>query len=506
MKAENGERRAQGLERTKRWLRIHLLNSQRYDLFYPCCRHPLGPLPSARIRFTSPRHLPASVFLNGQEVALDRVIRSDNLATADLARPELVLPGENVVSLPVRCDPRAVQLLAPPAPARTASPLGWGSQATARIALQDPYLAAAAAFLTNSLSFDIFGAGAVSLTAWDPGVHCVRLWSWYWTTAVVYEALAALADNCKMDLDLSALEQGMLARQILGGTETSGSYMVRWDPDRTLETGLVPWHAPNDSAYLGLHGLLVAHRRTKAEIWLERSLLLAEWIVHRGTVDGRLRVGWDSHRNRWDDSWHYIDAAWTPAFFLELAARTGQRHWADHAEAYARDTLARFDTEGPFFLKIWRANGRHTRTIFSRGMGWVLEGWLPLLAAGNDWLRPRLLRLLTGLLEHQAADGSWPYLLDQPDSGSCNKGTPVLACHLNRARPLFPELAPRLDEAVRRALRWCEAHMELDPDSQALGGIIAANSEGAITTVRRIPTAFNYGSAYYVLTRQECDL
>jgi hypothetical protein len=35
------------------------------------------------------------------------------------------------------------------------------------------------------------------------------------------------------------------------------------------------------------------------------------------------------------------------------------------------------------------------------------------------------------------------------------------------------------------------------------GGIVAHNSEGAIVTRRNIATAFNYGTAYYLLARAE---
>jgi rhamnogalacturonyl hydrolase YesR len=342
-----------------------------------------------------------------------------------------------------------------------------------------------------------------SLTGWDPQQECVRLWSWYWTTGIVYEALSRLVADGLVDLDLRPLEEGMLARQILTGDDTRGSYFVRWDPDRTTPSGVRAWHAPNDAAYIGLHGLLVAHQRTGDAIWLERAELLAKWIAGPGMRGTRLRVGWDANRTKWDDSWHYIDAAWTPAFFCGLADRTERKQYRELAVNLAHDTIDRFATDGPFYLKIWRANGRHTRTIFSRGMAWVLEGWIPLLQNGEEWLRPRIRELATGLLAEQRPDGAWPYLIDRPESGPCAKGTPAIAFHLNRLKPLLPEMADVLEASVSRALAWCESHMEMSMTSPARGGIIAANAEGAITTVRGIPVAFNYASAYYVMTRRE---
>ena len=503
MSLTTGKRQIFGMERLKRWLRISVLNRQSHDLFYPLCPQDKGPLATAQIRLVAPRKAPHEVFINGRKIVLADVVRSGSDIIGTVVPPEAVLPGENVVSLPVACDPAAVEFAGTEPLASADIRLGWMSADEASVNTEDLHLAAAASFLVNSLSADIFGQGQVSLTTWDPEAQGVRLWSWYWTTGIVYEALESLTSAGAMTMDLSPLEQGLLSRQIVDGSERHGSYMVRWDPDRTLRAGIVPWHAPNDCAYLGLHGLLVAHRRTGDPAWLERSVALADWITEHGMRDGRLRVGWDDERQRWDDSWHYIDAAWTPAFFLALSEATGEIKYAQTAEALTKDTIERFATDGPFLLKIWRANGRHTETVFARGMAWVLEGWLPMLVAGNDWLRPRIQQLVMGLMDHQQEDGAWPYLLDQPNSGSCNKGTPALAYHLNRAKPLFPELADRIEKTVDSALRWCETHMDLAAGSPCRGGIIAGNDEGAIVTVRGIPTAFNYGAAYYILTRQE---
>ncbi len=100
-----------------------------------------------------------------------------------------------------------------------------------------------------------------------------------------------------------------------------------------------------------------------------------------------------------------------------------------------------------------------------------------MLAVGHDWLRHRTTELIQGLIQAQRPDGAWPYLLDKPESGACNKGTPALAYHLNKAQLLIPELAAEIECAVARALEWCEANMEMDPGSSAYGGIAAENDE-----------------------------
>ena len=489
-------------ERARRWVRIHVAHSQSRDLYYPGCDAHFGPLKDARIEFDGPRSVPGEIYVNGRLARLRGARKEGHSVSADLVPDNLVVPGENVLSLPIDCDPRAVRLTATPDQDAGAR-LGWAGGSVARFRIADPHVAAAAMFLANSLSRDAFGPGVASLTGWDPQQGCVRLWSWYWTTGIVYEALSALVTDGQADIDLQPLEEGMLGRQVLTDGEARGSYFVRWDPDRTAPCGVRAWHAPNDAAYLGLHGLLVAHRRTGDAIWLQRAELLAGWIAGPGMQGSRLRVGWDANRGQWDDSWHYIDAAWTPAFLCDLAARTEQKQYRDLAVNLAHDTIDRFATEGPFYLKIWRANGRHTRTVFSRGMAWVLEGWIPLLQDGEEWLRPRVRDLATGLLAEQRPDGAWPYLIDQPGSGPCNKGTPAIAYHLNRLKPLLPEMSDALELAVSRALAWCERNMEMSMTSPGRGGIIAANAEGAITTVRGIPVAFNYASAYYILTRRE---
>lgn len=486
------------IERGKRWLRIYVAGTQSRDLFYPCCTRPDTAPRIATIQLLGTSRFPRDIFLNGQRTEIRNLTRIHGTVTGEIARADLVLPGENIVSLPIACDPREVRIVC-----HHRDDVGWGSQTGATIELADPFLAASARFLSRSLSHDPFGTGTASLTAWDRNQACVRLWSWYWTTGIVYEALAALVDSGGLRVDLTGIEEGFLARQSLTGENTRGSYFVRWDPDRRRPEGVRAWHAPNDAAYLGLHGLLVAHRRSGDAVWLDRSALLADWIWERGMNGDRLRVGWNAVDRRWDDAWHYIDAAWTPAFFQELAARTGEKRYTERAVALAHDTVARFATRGPFYLKIWRANGRHTRTVFARGMAWVLEGWVPLAVAGQDWLVPRIRALVRGLLDHQRPDGAWPYLLDRPQSGPCNKGTPAIACHIQRAAALLPEYADEIGHSVTKALVWCEDRMDLAPGSPAFGGIFASNDEGAIATVRGISVAVNYASAYYILTRKE---
>jgi rhamnogalacturonyl hydrolase YesR len=485
-------------ERGKRWLRIHVTGTQSHDLFYPCSQPLGGGQREPTIEFVGIHRPPTEMFINGELTELREVHFDNSMATARIARADLVLPGENVVSLPVSCDPRAIRLVGD-----GGRPLGWGSQVSTHSPLSDRHLDASVGFLLRSLSRDPFGIGVSSLTAWDQRESCVRLWSWYWTTAIVYEALAGLVDAGELAIELRDLEDGFLGRQVTEAGETRGGYFVRWDPDRNSQGGVKAWYAPNDAAFIGLHGLLAAHRRTGQGVWLDRAILLADWIRERGMLNGRLRVGWNAVDSRWDDSWHYIDGAWTPAFFLELATRSGDARYAECAEVLVRDTIDRFATDGPFYLKIWRASGRHTRTVFTRGMAWVLEGWLPMVAAGHDWLLPRVRELVRGLLDHQRPDGSWPYLLDRPDSGPCNKGTPAIAFHLQRARAMLPELDDRIGAAVALALSWCEQQMDLRDGSPSHGGIFAHNEEGAITTVRDIPVAFNYASAYYILARRE---
>jgi hypothetical protein len=485
-------------ERARRWVRVNVTRTQTRDLFYPCAAATDKPAAAPVLTIANAARAPGDVHLNGRAVDIvDIAARNGSLALT-LGGHALVLPGENIVSLPAACGAREVTLAG-----GVVDGIGWGTACDAPPTGGDPHLAAAGAFLCRSLSRDPFGDGLSSLTAWDQRRRCVRLWSWYWTTGIVYEALAALADDGIIDAPLSGIERGFRARQCRGPADVDGSYFVRWDPDRVRPEGVQAWHAPNDAAYLGLHGLLVAHRRSGDDEWLEQADRLARWIATAGMDGPRLRVGWNAVSGRWDDAWHYIDAAWTPAFFQALAKRTGDDGHAARAQALARDTIDRFGTEGPFYLKIWRANGRHTRTVFARGMAWVLEGWVPLATAGADWLVPRIDALVVGLLDAQRPDGAWPYLLDQPRTGPCNKGTPAIACHLQRAARLLPARHQRIAAAVDRALRWCESRMDLDPASPSRGGIFAHNTEGAISTVRDIPVAFNYASAYYVLARRE---
>lgn len=505
--------RSDPARRTRRWLRIHWEGSQRCDLFHPMADvgdAPAGTWPPGRARLglLHARAIPDRAGLNGRLVALVDPVRDGDWTWLDVGTPDAALPGENVVGLDTRVDPRAVHLRLQ-ATSQHGMRVGWGSHAagdTYAPAGADPHIDGAVAFLLASLSCHPHWDGhVISLTAFDPAAGAPRLWSWLWTTALTYEALAVARERWGYRIDLGPLERTLLGRQVRGvGPEVDGSYMVRFDPDIGLPTGVIPWHAPNDGAFLGLHGLLAAHRLAGDARFLAAARDLGNWIVERGMREGRLLVGWDAARGCWDERWLYVDAAWTPAFLQALANATGETRFADAAVAVAQDTIARFSlADSPFYLKIWRADGRHTRTLFARGMAWILEGWLPLIQTGAGWLAPRTERLCAGLIAAQRSDGSFSYLLDRAATGPCNKGTPALACQLLRAARLFPDRAEALRAAASAALRWCEHHQVLEAGSPGRGGIVAQNAEGAIVTRRGIATAFNYGAAYYLLARAE---
>ncbi len=486
----------------KRWTRIHLVGTQSRDLFYPVCAFSTWPAHGVRLGLVGGRPREGTAHVNRIPVKLAGASHEGEIVWFEFAPAEAVVPGENIVSLPVSWHANAVLVSANSS--GSGLRLGWGSHPAGVVSSGHPGIDGAARFLINSLTAVPGSDIIVSLTAFDVEANSARLWSWYWTTAITYEALARLSLRGVLNLELGRLERGLRSRQRQTGAQ-AGSYMVRWDPDRRLDAGVVPWHAPNDCAFIGLHGLLTAAEMTGDAGYLDQAEHVARWIVNEGISEGRLRVGWDDQRQRWDDSWLYLDAAWTPAFLVEMYRRRGDRGWLEAADRLARDIVERFGTRGPYYRKIWRANGRHTRTIFARGMAWVLEGWLPLLTEGSDWLLPRVRALVEAILRDQRPDGSWNYLIDRPASGACNKGTPALALHLNRARRLLPDLDSDIRSSVDAALRWCEARQIMVTGSSASGGIVSQNQEGAIATVRNIATAFNYGAAYYLLAREEFD-
>jgi rhamnogalacturonyl hydrolase YesR len=346
------------------------------------------------------------------------------------------------------------------------------------------------------------------LSCYDCDGRTYRLLSWRWTTGIAIEALLVAADRgwCGPEGVQCAHQAAEALRQeIRRDGEHAGSFVARWDVWNDSPIGVVPWLAPNDVAFGVAHGLLPMFKLTGDSRYLAAAVLTARWLADGcWTRDGHFRVGFREDTSSWADDWYYVDAGIAAQLFASLSELEGSECWRSALKRFMDDYLNRLYLGRGAFRKTWRKDGRRTDRGFTRGYAWALDA---LLAAWTGLRQEEYLTIATDvaaiLLDRQAPGGHWNYELDNPGSGACNKGTPILGYHLARLAASRPRDAASLLESAHAAEAWCRTALILNPDSPAHGGIAAWNAEGAISTQRNARTAFSYASAYYILLANE---
>jgi rhamnogalacturonyl hydrolase YesR len=346
------------------------------------------------------------------------------------------------------------------------------------------------------------------LSCYDCDSRTYRLLSWRWTTGIAIEALLVAADRgwCGTDgIHCAHQAAETLRQEIRRDGEHAGSFVARWDVWDDSPIGVVPWLAPNDVAFGVAHGLLPMFRLTGDPGYLAAAVLTARWLADAcWTKDGHFRVGFREDTSSWADDWYYIDAGIAAQLFASLGELEGSECWHMALKRFMDDYLNRLYLGRGAFRKTWRRKGRRTERGFTRGYAWALDA---LLAAWTGLRQQEYLTIAAEvaamLMDRQAPAGHWNYELDNPGSGACNKGTPILAYHLARLAASVPKDAALFLRSAHAAEAWCRAAQILNPNSPAHGGIAAWNAEGAISTRRNARTAFSYASAYHILLANE---
>ena len=332
-----------------------------------------------------------------------------------------------------------------------------------------------------------------------------RLSSWLWCDAVVAKAMLVHADKVFDD-------EWILKAQILGGElmrrwnssqDEVGGMLVRWDVSVTSPIGIVPWRSPNDVAFIAANCMLPLYEKTGNPDYLNVALDMGHWILEKGLLpDGRMRVGYRDDLRVWDDSWLYIDAGSAGAFFSRMYDITSDETWRNALVCFINWYIASFLTTDGFFRWTWPKNIlRRSRKVFSRGQAWALDGLIAAYqATGEGYYLTIAENCADVLLRSQSSDGSWSYILGQPSTGPCNKGTPLIAYQFLSLFQYKRDF--RLKASAIRALEWCAENQRKDVDNPYThGGIFAMNDEGAITGNGRSSTSFVYSVAYYIIAR-----
>ncbi len=356
-------------------------------------------------------------------------------------------------------------------------------------------------FIKNSLNSSKHSSfSGIFYPAYDLDHHTYRLPSWTWCSA---EAIKDLLEEYRISSEkpfLSLAEsstQNLLKFQVKDGEE-QGGFMVRWDYWEDSPIGIVPWLAPNDSAFIGSYALLPMYVETGNKVYLESAIQIGEWIIRRGIdQNGRIYGGFRLDTKTWEKDWLYVDAGFTMTIFYGLWKVTHDERWRHYLRLITEDFINRFFSPKGYFYARWESPNFLRKIIFTRGQAWALDG---IIAAYLGLKDPRYIETALHcsrfLTDRQKQDGSWNYHRNPP-VGPCSKAIPILAYHFLRLYRICGDKS--LYQAARRSLDWCEKNQYRGSDPRALGGIHGQNEEGCIVGVRGVDNIFTYANAYYVM-------
>ena len=183
-----------------------------------------------------------------------------------------------------------------------------------------------------------------------------------------------------------------------------------------------PIEEPDHSAPGGL--LLLAGEASGNTAYLQRAEALAQ---HMAGLPGDEISGARYHRPQHADyhDYLYVDCMEVDAPFLcEMARFSGRATFYDEAasQLLAYSQLLQDESSGLFYHQFDRSTRRVNGSFWGRGNGWALLGYVKTLALlpESQPLRPELLqrlnRLVEALARTQNEDGTWPTVLDQPES------------------------------------------------------------------------------------------
>jgi len=344
---------------------------------------------------------------------------------------------------------------------------------------------------------------------YDATNRTFRLASWIWCSAIVVKAILDtewLYPDSQNDILIE--QANLIGNRFLelwnaSKTTADGGLVIRWDVSKTSEIGFIPWRAPNDVSIIASYCFIPLYQRFGNVEFLDAAIEIGHWIVKKGMCrNGRLFVGYRDDLNEWDKTWLYVDAGFTTKLFASLFKLTKQQLWSEALNKFNDWFFLNFSRDDGLFHTFWPKRFWQPRNhIFSRGQAWVLDGILSSYEVNPEKKYVDIAyRCCKRLAEMQSSDGSWPYLLHNPASGACNKGTPILAYHFLRLYQLKPH--KWLLDSADKALTWCQTVMSKDIQAPLYGGIFSLNTEGSITGSANTSTAFVYSSAYYILAKK----
>ncbi len=326
-------------------------------------------------------------------------------------------------------------------------------------------------------------------------------------TRVQDRVLGAGTGALGWDWGSGLLGTALLQSAELAGERKSLAFVKRWI-DGHLETG-TPVHDRGGRLWKLGPGVCVVElwRRTHRKIYRERLLEMLRYLHESPRLAGGILSSKEDRAEVW------VDSLMTLCPFLVHA-------WADGFAPHGLDEAVRQIELHADFLQDkesglwWHAADVPTRRplghFWARGNGWAIFALVETLEANppsSRGLRLSLRRTVEGLLASQRADGTWPTVLDHPETCCETSGQAMIVHGLARAsrlRLIPSRLAARAVAAARRGWIPLTTHVA---DSGEVTGVSLGTSAGDLATYAERPTASwpVWGPAAFLLAAAEIE-
>jgi hypothetical protein len=381
----------------------------------------------------------------------------------------------------------------------------------------DHYLQAAVQYLHNSLvKYPLNSPFRNSCyTIYDYDNECFRMSYWLWCDAPIVYAFLKLSEKDSFNKSLyvslaSKIGDTLLRNSIEDKKDKNyGALVSRYKYSGGTDNSFDCLLGVNDTSFVVKWALLPLYVYSGLDKYLTASEIALNWVVKAIYENKFVPSHFYYEKNKWEDGC-FIDTGFTSeglAEYNKIFINKKNEVYNNAIDFFMNRFLKQFQLRNGFYGQNYSIEKGVTSTLFTRGLGWVIEGLVASYkeTKNNDYLDAAT-RLGELLIAEQEPDGSWALLLGNvyPQksvknySGICEKATALLGY-------LFIELYKLTNnekyiQCSKKAVGWCERNMCLE-SGQGYGGIASKNLRSGIIGLPFIKTATAYANAFYIISK-----
>lgn len=346
--------------------------------------------------------------------------------------------------------------------------------------------------------------------------QCHRMSAWLWSDAPLVSAALKLAKantypelTQKLEKFAKDIGEVFLKTQITDKSdEIYGALVSRYRYYGHKDYSFNKLLGLNDTSYSVKWALLPLYEYTKEEKYLKAARIALDW-VEKSVYALDFAPSHYYYENKVWESQAFVDTGFCAEGFEQYMSIVGDRDYSKTMTFIMQRFMKQFKLNTGFYGQNYLPGRGVDDRLFTRGHAWVLEGFLAVYRATKErYYLEEAKDLCYRLIEQQQPGGEWTYLLGYgiPDmrimegSGICEKATAILAYLFLEFHRLEEDM--KIYESARKALAWCEDHMNQKPGS-GYGGIMAASLSSGITGLPFLNVATGYANAYYILANNE---